>query len=108
MSPTTVLLDDDALIRSFWSLAARKAGVSFAAFATREEFLNGIAPLGRDTVVYIDAQLGGGVRGEDVAKEAHTLGFQKIYLCTGLPPDALGTFPWVAGVLGKDPPWSAG
>jgi hypothetical protein len=61
----------------------------------------------RATHIYIDAQLGDEIRGEDVAKEAHTLGFRTIFLCTGLPVDALEPCPWVLGVLGKDPPWKA-
>lgn len=106
MPQASVLLDDDDLIRTFWEHAARKAGVEFTAFATRTEFLAALAGLSRDTVLYIDAQLGGGVRGEDVAKEAETLGFATIYLATGLPRDAITPAPWIRGVVGKDPPWS--
>lgn len=55
--------------------------------------------------VYIDSHLGKGVRGEDVAKEIHALGFEEIRLTTGFAAEDFPQMAWIKAVVGKEPPW---
>lgn len=100
-----VQLDDDDLVLRTWALAARQAGVKLAQYQDPAAFLAALAPLPRDTDVFIDARLANGVKGEEIARKAYDLGFARVYLATGLPRDAFPGLDWLAGVVGKDPPW---
>lgn len=101
-----VLIDDDILVHMTWKMAAREKGVGFLAISTKEEFLRQASALPRDVLIYIDSNLGGGVKGQDVARELSTAGFTNLYLATGYSPDQFGAMPWIKGIVGKDPPWA--
>lgn len=103
----TVLLDGDPLVHLTWKLAAKSRGASFTGYRTAAELLAAAASLPKDARIYLDSQLGGGQRGEDVAKELHALGFRDLYLATGRAPESLPPMPWLRGVVGKAPPWSS-
>ena len=106
MVPQALLLDDDDLILRAWALAAKQAGIRLATFSDPALFLEALAALPREAELYVDAQLAAGVRGEEIAQRAHDLGFRSIFLATGLPPDSFAHLTWLAGVVGKDPPWA--
>ncbi|HAF95740.1 MAG: hypothetical protein A2X34_10535 [Elusimicrobia bacterium GWC2_51_8] len=59
----------------------------------------------KSTPIYIDSELGEGVKGEDIAKTIHACGFETIYLETGHPPERFAGMPWIKEVISKDPPW---
>lgn len=105
-APDCVLVDDDELVRKVWALAAKRAGKRLTAFRTTAECLEAAARLDRGTEIYLDSQLGPEERGEDLALELHARGFSRIYMATGRDPGALQSLPWLAGVVGKEPPWS--
>lgn len=101
---TAALLDDDALVRLNWTLAAKAAGVELKACASAGELLAAAGPLPKDTPLYIDSDLGGGAAGEDAAKELRSLGFTDITMATGYGPEKFRHLPWLK-VSGKEPPW---
>lgn len=101
-----VLVDDDELVRKVWAMAAKRAGKRLTAFRTTAECLEAAARLDRDTAIYLDSHLGPDERGEDLALELHTRGFRRIYMATGRDEAALNSPPWLAGVIGKEPPWA--
>lgn len=105
-APDCVLVDDDELVRKVWALAAKRAGKRLTAFRTTAECLEAAARLDRGTEIYLDSQLGPEERGEDLALELHARGFRRIYMATGLDAGALSSPPWLAGVVGKEPPWN--
>lgn len=100
-----VLLDDDMLVQMNWKMAARAAGVEFAAFETPGELEAGLAGLPPDTPLYIDSELGGGVKGEEVAAGLRARGYADLTLSTGHPPEKFAALTWLK-VTGKEPPWN--
>jgi len=101
----TVLLDDDMLVHMNWKTAARAAGVEFKAYKTPQDFAAGISGLPKDTAIYIDSELGSGIKGEDIAKDLHEKGFANITMATGHSPEQFSHLPWLK-VAGKEPPWA--
>ncbi len=101
-SRTVVLVDDDPLVRLSWKIEAR--AVSLRAFSCAAEFLGAAERLDRDSSVYIDCELGQGVRGEDLAVRAAAMGFRRVFLATGHSARSIEVPDGVSGVVGKDPP----
>ncbi|PKM97758.1 MAG: hypothetical protein CVU79_06725 [Elusimicrobia bacterium HGW-Elusimicrobia-3] len=99
-----VLLDDDLLVHMNWRMAARAAGADLKAFKTAEEFSAAAETLPRDIPVYIDSELGDGVKGEDIAKDLHGRGFTDLTMATGHGAEKFADLPWLK-VNGKEPPW---
>ena len=104
-----VLIDDDALVRMNWSMAAKREGKSFKTYADAASFLAELdaGAISTDTPVYIDSNLADGVKGEVVALEINRRGFKRIRLATGHDPSAFAPMPHILEVIGKEPPWGA-
>jgi len=100
-----VLIDDDALVHMTWKMSARTSGITLKAFKAPAEFMSSLNTFPKSTPIYIDSELGEEVKGEDVAKTIHALGFGTIYLETGHPPEHFTSMPWIKEVISKDPPW---
>lgn len=100
-----VLIDDDALARATWGMTAERLGKRLRAFATVAEFFQAADAIDRRTPVYVDSDLGEGVRGEEESRRIKALGFAKIYMATGHPASSFSGHPHLAGVVGKEPPW---
>ncbi len=105
-APDAALVDDDALVRSVWRQAARRAGKTLAAFGSPEELLAAAAGLDKSAPVYVDAELGGGARGTELAARLRGEGFSRVYLATGHAPALLPAMPWLCGIVGKEAPWA--
>jgi len=103
--PDAVLLDDDALVHATWKIAARSKGINLTGFRTPCELLAAAGLFAKELPIYIDSELGGGLRGEEVAKDLHERGFTHLILTTGFDPDTLPPLPWIEQVIGKEPPW---
>ena len=101
-----VLIDDDALARLTWKTAAARAGKKFQGFASVGEFLAAINTIDRSTPVYIDADLGDGVKGDQESVQIHSLGFRDIFLATGYSPETFAGLKHLRGVVGKEAPWA--
>jgi len=54
--------------------------------------------------IYVDVNLANNVRGEEVARRIHDLGFTDIYLATGYDADGFPPLPYIKAVVGKDFP----
>lgn len=101
-----VLVDDDPLVRRTWELSAKAEGLDFTAFEAADAFLAAAGRFPPETRVYLDSDLGGGVRGEEVAGALHAKGFRDITLATGHAPEEFAGNPYLKAVIGKDPPWA--
>mgnify|MGYP000411578755 CR=1 FL=1 len=100
-----VLLDDEEMVRLTWTNYADTVGERLSAFATAEEFFAGLADYPKDTVIYIDSELGEGVRGENIAKALYDKGYREIYLATGHRAERFSGLYWIEGIVGKTPPF---
>jgi len=99
------LLDDDALVHMNWKLAAKAAGAELQSFKNPQEFAAAAETLPRDIPLYIDSELGDGVKGEDIAVGLHERGFTDITMATGHDAEKFSHLPWLK-VSGKEPPWA--
>lgn len=100
-----VLIDNDPLVRTNWKMAASKAGKRFRSYISVQEFLTQSHSIDRRTPVYIDVELGHGVKGDQESIKLANLGFQHIYLATGHETSKFATLTHLKGVVGKSPPW---
>lgn len=100
-----VLIDDDALARATWRMTAERLGKRLRVFTTAAEFFQAAGAIDRRTPVYVDSDLGEGVRGEEESRRIHELGFSKIFMATGHPASSFSGHAHLSGVVGKEPPW---
>ena len=103
-----VLIDDDPLTRMTWMMSAVRQGKKLRAFSSSADFLKESDSIDRETPVYVDAELGDGAKGDVETLRIHGLGFGEIYIATGYEPEKFKGFKHLRGVIGKNPPWSAG
>ncbi|HAT72124.1 MAG TPA: hypothetical protein DCS63_04840 [Elusimicrobia bacterium] len=101
---TVVLVDDDALVRMNWKTAAKGKGIALQAFSSPDAFLAIEPPVAKDTPIYLDSDLGDGVKGEDIAQSLKEKGYSNICLETGHSTEKFSHIPWLK-VIGKEPPW---
>lgn len=100
-----VLIDDEKIVRIAWEGSARDHKKKLLSFSSPVEFFAAAASIESSTPIYIDSNLGNGLKGEDVAKNVSALGFQEIYITTGLEKNEIPNHPWIKGVIGKNSPW---
>ena len=100
-----VLLDDDPLVHMCWALAAKAARVKLKTCSEPEKLYAEVETLPKDTPLYIDSELGAGIKGEDIALDLRGKGFSDITITTGHSPDRFARLSWLK-VIGKEPPWA--
>ena len=100
-----VFIDDDELIRMAWLFSAEQAGEVIDLYAHPNEFIKQIGKYSKDTIIYIDCELGESISGEIYAKELYENGFREIHLTTGHPAEKFNCHPWLKSVVGKMPPF---
>lgn len=102
---TTVLIDDNSLLRETWELSAAAADEILLTFSSFYDFFLEIQNINIKSHIYIDSNLGNSVKGEDIAKELYEKGFTNIYLATGKQPCEFSNCYWIREVVGKEPPF---
>ncbi len=107
MKPDFIIIDDDVLVQLTWEITAKKVGKKILTLTHPEEFFLISKDLDKTIPIYIDSNLGDQILGQDVAKEIYALGFVQIYLATGYSVSDFDPMPWIAGIVGKDPPFEA-
>ena len=100
-----VLLDDDMLVHQVWSMLAKKNNKVLISYQDVDKFLAEINNYDFQTPLYIDSNLGKGIQGEVIAKKAYDMGFQNIYIASGMPSSNFSHLTFIKGVTGKDAPW---
>ncbi len=98
-----ILLDDDSLVHSCWQVDANNKYKKLIGFYNADDFMNRVSEFDTSSKVYVDSNLGNGVKGEIISKKIHDLGFTEIYLCTGYQASEFQPMPWIKGIVGKDP-----
>ncbi len=99
-----ILIDDDtSLMHVIWKMAAEAQGKTIKCFSNPQDFYKSVDCIDTKSNVFIDVSLGYGVRGEEVAKSIHKLGFSKIALSTGYESTSISAPNCVKKIIGKDP-----
>jgi hypothetical protein len=104
-TPNAVLIDDDSLVHLTWLESARENHAELMTFKSPQDFFDAAPDLEPNTPIYIDSDLGRGLKGEVVAKDIYSLGFENIYLASGFPAEHFPAheFPWIRNFVGKEP-----
>lgn len=100
-----VLLDDSQLVIDTWKLNALEDGVDFSGFTELEPFIAFTETLDKDTIFYVDSNLGYGLKGEDIVEKLYHDGFCNLYIATGYDPEKYKNVPYIKGIIGKIPPF---
>lgn len=103
--PDCVLVDDDSLVHMTWTVSAAESDKKLMLFSQVEELFKALPHIDRTTPIYLDSNLGGGIRGEDIAIALRSEGFGEIFIATGYSHDSLSALPDGVRVVGKEPPW---
>lgn len=93
------------LVHMTWQMRAKMLGKELHVFSTVEAFLKVADNFSRDTEIYIDGNLGNGLRGEIESKKIADLGFSSIAMATGEEPETIKKPDWIRLIQGKSPPW---
>ncbi len=102
---SVIFIDNDELMRTIWAFAAEEAGINISTFSSHTEFNNEMHHYPKDTIIYIDSDLGNNIKGELYAKKLFLQGFTEIYLATGHQPDHFDNMPLIKSIIGKEPPF---
>lgn len=97
-----VLIDDDELIQIGWRRSGKKMGYDVQTFTTIEDFLKSSPQFKKETPIFIDSNLGNGIKGEIESEKIHELGFQRLYLATGYQKSEINVPNWILEVYSKN------
>jgi len=100
-----VFLDDIQAVTLAWEIRAEKVGREVATFNNAEAFTAFVKTCPHNINIYVDVDLGGNKKGQDVAKVLYELGYKNIYLTTGHDPSLFSDIDWIKGVIDKNPPF---
>jgi signal transduction histidine kinase/FixJ family two-component response regulator len=103
-----ILIDDNKLVRMTWQFAAKKVGCDLKMYSSFKSFVSEIDRHDKDTAIYMDSDLGNGIKGEECAYFLFQNGFTNINITTGYCVEKYSSFPWIKTVIGKVPPFYMG
>lgn len=81
--PFVVLIDDERLVHIDWFNYFKELEIDFKSYYKVEDFISDSSTIPKDALIYIDSNLGNGIRGEIEAEKIYKLGFLDISLATG-------------------------
>lgn len=105
LNNSVVLIDDDEMMRMTWQFAAEDAGLTLNAYPSFQSFISEIDSYDKNTAIYIDSDLGNGIKGEECAYHLFHQGFINLHLATGYCIENHSVFPWFKTIIGKMPPF---
>lgn len=98
---TIVLIDDDRFTHLNWKRSAKNNGIELLSFYSVEDFLNESHGLYLDIPIYVDSNLGDGLKGEILSEAIYNNGFKNIILATGAKKEDIKIPFWIKKVQGK-------
>ena len=98
-----ILIDDDKLVHINWRMYCEKNGFSFHGFKSIAEFLKVAQTFDKSTRIYIDSNLGDGIKGEIESEKIYLLGFLNLYIATGYEKRDIDKPAWIKEVYSKSP-----
>ena len=102
-----VLIDDDKIVRIGWETQAKKKGIKLSTFQSVSDFLGSSSLIPIETIIYVDSNLGGGIKGEIESEKIFKMGYKDIFLATGYSNSDLHleATPWIKGSSSKRSPF---
>ncbi len=102
-----VLIDDHEVFRQDWQEAAASKGLFIVTCASVAEFLDRYRYLPKNTAIYIDEYLDGGLMGQNESLALAKAGFDNLHLATfdSMAIEDLPLYPHLRSVQGKTPPF---
>jgi signal transduction histidine kinase len=103
ISTLVILIDDDKLLRLNWSIYCKNKNIPFEAFSCIEDFIKVAESFDRKSRIYVDSDLGNGIKGEIESIKIFNLGFMNLYLATGFQKEDVIKPAWIKEVYSKNP-----
>lgn len=103
IKPRAILIDDDKLSHWRWKDFCKEKGITLRQYFSIDEFVIMSDGIERGDIIFLDSDLGNGVKGEIDGESIHKLGFNNIYISTNYSRDSFTKPSWIKGVLSKNP-----
>jgi signal transduction histidine kinase len=103
-APDFIFIDDSTYLTDAWQAQASLNSQKLLVFNSVEDVEHYIHLFSHETPLYIDSDLNGAIKGEDLAKTLYEKGFVTIYLCTGRDESDFPEMPWIKKIVGKEYP----
>lgn len=103
-TPDFIFIDDSRYLTDAWQAQASLKGKKLVVFNSIEDAERYIHLFPKTTPIYIDSELGGNIKGEDLAKSLYNKGFSTLYLCTGRDELEFPAMSWIKKIVGKEYP----
>lgn len=100
-----VLIDDDELTRLTWEMKAKQNQKELKTFKSFSDFNLGKAHFGKESLIYIDSDLGSEIKGEEIASLLHSEGYTNISMATGYSSESFSKLTFLKSVISKTPPF---
>ncbi|RYZ88388.1 MAG: HAMP domain-containing histidine kinase [Proteobacteria bacterium] len=97
-----VFIDNDELNRYVWSTRAQQAQINVVIFESVQEFIKSPQKFPLDTPLFIDSDLGDGVRGESFGPQLNALGYSRIIIATYSDTSKAQQLPFIERRVSKD------
>lgn len=98
-----VLIDDDRLVHLNWKTFCKKNQLEFLGFKSIDDFIAASGTLDKASRIYIDSNLGDGIKGEIESEKIYNLGFMNLYLATGYEKGSIQKPDWIKEIYSKSP-----
>jgi signal transduction histidine kinase/FixJ family two-component response regulator len=98
-----VLIDNDELVRLNWKRTFEKKEENLDVYDSVADFLKKSGAYTSDIKVYVDSDLGNGLKGEVLSEEIFELGFKNINLTTGYNVNKDDIPSWITSIIEKSP-----
>ena len=102
-SSPIILIDDDRLVHLNWKSHCLKNGFEFTGFMSINDFISASSDFDKASRIYIDSNLGDGIKGEIESEKIFALGFLNLYLATGYEKDSIQKPAWIKKIYSKSP-----
>jgi len=98
-----VLIDDDELVHMNWKRTLARKGIKAHTFFSVDDFLRESPSYSFETPIYIDSNLGEGLKGEFLSESIADKGFIDLHIQTGYDSSIFTKPEWIKSIKGKSP-----
>ena len=103
-----ILIDDDKLVHINWSTYCKKNQIPFQGYKSIDDFIADSETFDKATRIFIDSNLGDGIKGEIESEKIFNLGFHNLFLATGYQKGDIDKPSWIKEVYSKGPEFGIG